>query len=120
MVTLNTFSDVLKVVLQIVNIIVLGYAFYKFTKKPHDTLEQRVTTLEVEFKEQQQSLKQGNDRFREQDDKFCQQDKTNSVLIHSCLALIEFEVHYCETEQKPISKNLERAKDDLQDFLAQK
>ena len=45
---------------------------------------------------------------------------TNEVLIRSVFALLEFEVHYCETEQKPISKNLERAKDDLHDYLASK
>ena len=48
------------------------------------------------------------------------QEKTNEVLIRSVFALLEFEVHYCETEQKPITKNLERAKDDLHDYLAQK
>ena len=110
----------LQVILAFCNICIMGYALFKFLNKPHNNLETRVSTLEVEMKEQKRSLLQGNDRFREQDDKFDEQDKTNSILIHSVLALIEFEVHYCETEQKPISKNLERAKDDLHDFLSRK
>lgn len=103
----------LQVILTFGNICVLAYALFRFLNRPHDTLEDRVNTHEVEIKEIRQSLLQGNDRFREQED-------TNEVLIRSVFALIEFEVHYCETEQKPISKNLERAKDDLHDYLAKK
>ena len=117
---MNELSDVLKVILQIAQVVALIYAGYKFTRKPHDTLESRITTLEVEMKEQKQSLLQGNDRFREQDDKEKQQDKAISVLIHGVLALIEFEVQYCLTEKKPMSKDLEKAKDDLHNFLAEK
>lgn len=117
---IQTVLPFLQVILAFCNICIMGYALLKFLNKPHTNLESRVSTLEVEMREQKQSLLQGNDRFREQDSKFSEQDKTNSILIHSVLALIEFEVHYCETEQKPISKNLERAKDDLQDFLSKK
>lgn len=117
---IQTVLPFLQVILAFCNICIMGYALFKFLNKPHANLESRVSTLEVEMREQKQSLLQGNDRFREQDSKFSEQDKTNSILIHSVLALIEFEVHYCETEQKPISKNLERAKDDLQDFLSKK
>ena len=100
-------------ILAALNICIIGYGFYKFMNRPHDTLEERVNLHELEIKEIKQSLLQGNDRFREQED-------TNEVLIRSVFALIEFEVHYCETEQKPISKNLEKAKDDLHDYLARK
>lgn len=71
-----------------------------------DDLNHRVTKLE--------SIKTDTDAWKET------QEETNEVLIRSVFALIEFEVHYCETEQKPITKNLERAKDDLHDYLAQK
>lgn len=109
----TTILPVLQMVLAFGNICVLGYALFKFLNRPHDTLEGRLTSLEVDVKEIKQSLREGNDRFKEQED-------TNEVLIRSVFALLEFEVHYCETEQKPISKNLERAKDDLHDFLAKK
>lgn len=100
-----------QLMLSICNLAVLAYAFKKFLGKPHDDLASRITTIECEIRDIRQSLIQGNDRFREI-------DKTNEVLITSVLALIDFEVHYCETEQKPISKNLENAKDDLNRFFA--
>lgn len=95
------------------NICVLAYALFKFLNRPHDTLEDRVNAHDVEIKEIKSSLLQGNDRFREQDD-------TNEVLIHSVLALIEFEIQYCLTEHKEPSKDLERAKDDLHSYLSKR
>ena len=116
----QTLLPVLQTILAFMNICVLGYALFKFLNKPHNTLEERINAidvrlreLDVKLREIDTSLKQGSDRFREQDD-------TNEVLIRSVFALLEFEVHYCETEQKPITKNLEKAKDDLHDYLAGK
>ena len=109
----QTILPILQMILAFGNICVLAYALIKFLNKPHDTLESRVQTLELEIKETKQSLHQGNDRFREQED-------TNSVLIHSVLALIEFEIQYCIEEKKPMSKDLEKAKDDLHNYLARK
>lgn len=111
--SVQTILPILQLILTFGNICVLGYALFKFLNRPHDTLEDRVNKHDIEIKEIKSSLLQGNDRFRDQDD-------TNEVLIRSVFALLEFEVHYCETEQKPISKNLERAKDDLHDYLAKK
>lgn len=104
---------VFQTILAICNITIIGYGFYKFLGKPHDDIRDRVADCELEIKEIKRSLDKGEDRFTEQDD-------TNEVLIRSVFALLEFEVHYCETEQKPISKNLEKAKDDLHDYLAKK
>ena len=109
----QTILPILQLILTFGNICVIAYAFIKFMAKPHNSLEERVVKLEVKQKEHEESLKQGNDRFRAQ-------NETNEVLIRSVFALIEFEVHYCETEQKPISKNLERAKDELHDYLARR
>lgn len=110
---IQTILPYLQLILTTGNICILGFALLKFLKRPHDTLEEKVAEHEVKIKEIETSLRQGNDRFRDQED-------TNEVLIRSVFALLEFEVHYCETEQKPISKNLERAKDDLHDYLAKK
>ena len=104
---------IMQTVLAGCNICIMAFAFFKFINKPHDTLEKRVTANEVEIAEIKKSLLQGNDRFRDQND-------TNEVLIHSVLALIEFEIQYCLTEKKPMSKDLEKAKDDLHSYLARK
>lgn len=111
--SVQTVLPILQLVLTFGNICVLGYALFKFLNRPHSSLEERVNQHDVEIKEIKQSLLQGNDRFREQED-------TNEILLRCTFALLEFEVHYCETEQKPISKNLEKAKDDLHDYLARK
>lgn len=109
----STILPVLQTLLAIANICIIGYGFYKFINKPHDNLESRVQTLELEHKEMKQSLLQGNDRFRDQDD-------TNQVLLHSVLALIDFEMQYCLTEHKDVSKDLEQARDDLHHFLSKR
>lgn len=103
----------LQVILAFGNICVLGYALVKFLNRPHNTLEERVNAHDVEIREIKEILRQRNDRDKEQED-------TNEILLRCTFALLEFEVHYCETEQKPISKNLEKAKDDLHDYLARK
>lgn len=104
---------IMQLVLTFGNLCIMFYAFSKFLNKPHDTLEQRVTNLEVKVDEIGDSLKQGNDRFREL-------NTTTEVLINSTLALIEFEIQYCYTEGKPVSNGLEKAKNDLNRFLARR
>lgn len=105
--------SVMQLILSFGNICIIGYAFVKFLGKPHDSLESRVSVLEVKQKEVEQSLHQGNDRFREQHD-------VNEVIIHSTLALIEFEMQYCLIEHKQMSTGLEKAKDDLNRFLSKR
>lgn len=111
--SVSAILPILQTILALANICVLGYAFAKFLNRPHDTLEDRVNAHDVEIREIKTSLLQGNDRFREQED-------TNEVLIHSVLALIEFEIQYCLTEHKEPSKDLERAKDDLHSYLSKR
>lgn len=105
--------SIMQMVLAFGNISIMIYAFSKFLSKPHDTLEQRVHNLEVKLDEVLDSLKQGNDRFREQ-------TTTNEVIINSVLALIEFEMQYCITEHKTMSSGLEDAKKDLNKFLSRR
>lgn len=109
----QTLLPILQMVLAFANICIIGYGFFRFLNKPHDDLEERVNAHDLELKEIKSSLLQGNDRFREQED-------TNEVLLHSILALIEFEIQYCLTENKPISKDLERAKDNLHTYLSKR
>ena len=111
--SVSAILPILQTILALANICVLGYAFAKFLNRPHDTLEDRVNAHDVEIREIKTSLLQGNDRFREQDD-------ANEVLIHSVLALIEFEIQYCLTEHKQMSKDLERAKEDLHNYLSKR
>ena len=108
---LGGFSDVLKVLLQIAQVVALVYAGYKFTRKPHDTLESRVAALEEKNKDMELSLLKKDERIREIEE-LC------GVIIRSVIALIEFEMQYCLTENKPVSKGLEKAKESLDDYFA--
>lgn len=95
------------------NLCIMLYAFSKFLMKPHTSLDARVSNLEFKVKEINESLNHGSDKFREQ-------DSANEVLLHSVIALIEFEIQYCLTEKKAISPELQKAKEDLHDYLAKK
>lgn len=110
---ISTILPVMQTVLAFGNICIIAYAFFRFLGKPHDTLEARILVLEAKQKEIESSLLQGNDRFRQQED-------VNEVIIHSTLALIEFEMQYCLTEHKQMSSGLERAKDNLNRFLSKR
>ena len=110
---MDVILKIAQLVLTLFNIIIILYGFYIFLTKPRTTLEKRVQALEVKMAEAEKSLLQGNDRFRSQDEAL-------EVLIRSTLALIEFEVQYCLTENKQISDDLKKVKEDLHIFLSHK
>lgn len=111
--TIQIVCTVLTLIISFSTVCTMIYGFTKFLSKPHDTLEHRVSVIEVKQDEILRSLDKGNQRFTNQ-------EITNEVLIHSTLALIEFEIQYCLTEKKPMSKDLEKAKEDLHHYLAKK
>lgn len=100
-------------ILTILNIIDKYIALKDKNDTPFKTLTNKVEEHEVRLNKVESSLYLGNDRFREQ-------ENTNEVLLRSLLALIEFEITYLLQEGKPISKDLERAKDDLHSFLSKR
>ena len=110
---INNLSDGFKVILQLGQIVALFYAGYKFTRKPHDTLESRVKALEEQNKDLQIEILKKDERIKELEE-LC------GVIIRSVIALIEFEMQYCLTENKPVSKGLEKAKESLDDYFAKK
>lgn len=91
----------------------MAYAFKKFLSKPKDSMIERIIVLEAEMKDVKAALNLGNDRFRKQND-------TNEVILHSILALIDFEMQYCLTEKVTMSDDLKYAKEDLQRFLSKR
>jgi hypothetical protein len=100
----------MKSIIDFAEIVMLIYALYKFTRKPTDSLDQRVTTLEVKLNEHERKLRQGND-------KFWSYGNVMETLVRCTLALMKFEVHYCESEHKEISDDLVTAEKDLNDCL---
>lgn len=96
--------------LNFTSICAICYAFYKFINKPRTDLEARVAECEVKIKEFDSSLKQGNDRFREQ-------AKTNKAIFNVFLAFIDFEIAYCHSTGYKDNQDLLKAKDAINSYL---
>ena len=110
---LTAVLPLMQVILATANICIIGYGFYKFLNKPHDTLEEKVDELTLKVKEMEESLRQGNDRFREQ-------EKTNATFKSVMLAFVDFEIAYCLHTNYEFTDDLMKAKKELQDYLAKK
>lgn len=108
---LNSLLPVLQCILAFGNICVIGYGIIKALGRPHNDLEKRVNALEVKLGDIEHKLMQGNDKFRSH-------EKVLEILVTCTLALINFEVHYCETEHKEISQDLEDARRELNKCLS--
>lgn len=113
-------SEIMKVFLQLANIVILLYAFKKFLAKPHDTLEEKHKALEkrvdehdIKLKEHEESLHHGNDKFRAQ-------AELNEVFINCMLAFIDFEMAYCTATGYKDIEDLETAKSTLRKYLAKR
>lgn len=100
------------------------YAFKKFLDKPRDDIRDEVIALKTEV----QLLKTRSERDKEDiynrlekgNRRFDEQDRTNEVILHSTLALIEFEIQYCLTQNIPISTDLDKVKQELHTFLSRR
>lgn len=110
---ISTTLLILQLILAFGNVCILGYGFVKFLGKPHNNLETRVTALEVKIKDMETSLNLGNDKFREL-------GNATEVLLRTTIALVDFEIQYCLTENKPVTKNLENAREELHSYLSRK
>ena len=110
---METMLLVVQLMLGVGNLSIMIFALTKFIAKPHDSLNERIKFLEVEVNEIKNSLKQDDNRFK-------QLYSTNEVIIKSLLALIEFEIQYCITENKQPTKDLEHAKEELHAFLSRR
>lgn len=109
--SIQEIKDILQLVISVISICVSMFALYKFLSKPHNSLEARVSHLEKDVSDIKTSLREGNDKFRDQ-------AKLNSVFKAVNLAFIDFEIAYClNTGYKDIS-DLKKAKRILQNSLA--
>ena len=119
---INFLTQYMDLILKFADICVIGYAAYRFSRKPHESIEERLDAVEKKIekletetnlreKDIEQQLRQGNDKFRTH-------ENIIEVLLTCTLALINFEVHYCESEHKSISQDLEEARKDLNKCLS--
>lgn len=108
---LHDIKDILQLVISIISICVSMYALYRFLSKPHNTLETRVMSLEKDVDDIKQSLKEGNDKFRNQ-------AKLNAVFKAVNLSFIDFEIAYCSNTGYKDTADLKKAKRILQNCLS--
>lgn len=116
---IQTIKDGMQILLQFINLIVIIYGGYKFFNKPNDTLaekhealEKRVTALELKSKEQEESLRNGNDRFR-------RQKRTNAAFKAINMAFINFEIAFCQATNYANTDELKKAKTKLETLLTE-
>jgi hypothetical protein len=117
---MEVISKSMSLILQFANMVIIGYALYKFLNKPHDSLEakheelkKRVDEHDIKFKEVEESLHHGNDRFREQ-------EETNAVFKSVMLSFVNFEIAFCLHTDYKDTADLIEAKKELNDYLAKK
>lgn len=117
---LGEIKDILSIVISCATIITLSYTLYKFSRKPHDSLEQRHDELEKKVEKHdlrlddiEESLLKGNDRFREQ-------EETNATFKSVMLAFVNFEIAYCRNTGYEDNQDLLDAKKELSEYLTGK
>lgn len=115
---MDQFSEILKVILQVAQVIALIYAGYKFTRKPHDSLadevkklKEEITKLNLTIEKMQQSLDASHSKHREQ-------DRTNKAFKRVFILLANFEVRYCQETGFEHTDDLIQAKKELDEYLA--
>lgn len=110
---ITTVLPYLQAFLALANILIIMYGGYKFLGRPRTTLENRVAVLEIELRELKQNVKEGDKQIEVN-------DQAMSVMQHSLMALIEFEIQFCISHGERITDELKDAKKQLHDYLAEK
>lgn len=118
--SIQDISSTLGLILQMANIVVIGYGLYKFMNKPHDTLEEkheelvkRVDKQDIRLDDIEESLLKGNDKFRNQ-------EETNATFKSVMLSFINFEIAYCIHTGYDNNEDLINAKKELESYLSGK
>lgn len=113
-------KDILSIIISLATIGTLLYTLYKFSRKPHDTLEEkhaelvkRVDKHDSRLEDIEESLLKGNDKFRDQ-------EETNASFKSVMLSFVNFEIAYCIHTGYEHTEDLMNAKHELESYLAGK
>ena len=110
---LTVIIAVLQVITMSISLGVMFWGFRKFLSSPRRELELRVPELETEVKD----LRRERDTNENKDKRI---DDVLEVILRSTIALIEFEVQYCLTENKEPTQALEKAREGLNEYLSKR
>lgn len=109
--SIQVIKDILQLIISVISICVSMFALYKFLSKPHNSLEARISHLEKDVSDIKTSLREGNDKFRNQ-------AKLNAVFKAVNLSFIDFEIAYCSNTGYKDTADLKKAKRILQNCLS--
>lgn len=109
--SVQVIKDILQLIISVISICVSMFALYKFLSKPHNSLEARISHLEKDVSDIKTSLREGNDKFRNQ-------AKLNAVFKAVNLSFIDFEIAYCSNTGYKDTADLKKAKRILQNCLS--
>ena len=101
---------IIGLVLTVLNIYDKVTSIKRAADAPIKELEERVATLELKAKEQEDSLHKGNDQFR-------QQALYNKMFMQVQLAFIDFELAFCQHTNYTNTEDLTKAKKLIQDAM---
>ncbi len=110
---MQTILLILEIFLAFCNSCIMLFLFKNFLAKPHNSLEERVTKVEIKLDDIDESLKQGNDKFREQ-------AEFNEVFIRCMLGFVTFETNYCLNTGYKQNEDLLKLKELLELYLAKR
>lgn len=109
----NELLQWLQFILNLCTLAGMLYAFKRYINKPREDLAAKVAELEYKVKEHDTSLKQGNDKFRKQ-------NNINEVFVSTMIAFINFEIAFCYESGYKNNSDLLKAKNTLEQYLAGK
>ena len=110
---LTVIIAVLQVITMSISLGVMFWGFRKFLSSPRRELELRVTELEAEVKDLKREREINEIRFKKIDDVL-------EIILRSTIALIDFEIQYCLTENKEPTQALEKAREGLNEYLSKR
>lgn len=106
---LDVLSSILALVLQCVTFITVIYGFVKFTQKPTESLDNRVTSLEKWRDDTEKRLAQGNLHFQAN-------DESNRVTQSALVAIMDA-MSQMDTVPPEARAEIKQRKKELMDYL---
>lgn len=119
-ISMSEFSEILKIVLQIANVVIIGYGLYRFLNKPHDTLADEVKEIKEMLIEQKTEIKEVKKSLDSSHEKHREQAKVNATFKSVMLSFVHFEIGYCLHTGYDHQEDLLQAKKELEEYLTGK
>lgn len=108
--TIQNFATIMQLLVSIGTLTGMIVALKKVLSAPSISKDKRLIELEIKIKDIEESLKQGNDKFREL-------YETTEISQSCILALIDFEIQYCISEKVQITDELKESRKKLHEFV---